>query len=205
MTNHIIVAKQILVPIIILVFLVGCKNSVDHKTDNDITPPVVSYVTPDSIGINEPITVTFNEAMDPSTLNASTILVSDNVTGAITYDSDTYIAILTTSQYLSPKKEYTITITSDVKDLAGNAMTGYYISSFTTGSTTTTGNWEPMAGALSNSFYDTAVWTGTEAIDFGPSYIGRYNPQTDSWSDLSTTNMPPAVGRCTHRFGQVQR
>ena len=42
----------------------------------------------------------------------------------------------------------------------------------------------------------TAVWTGSEMIVWGgnngPAYLGggKYNPTTDSWSSVSTTNEP---------------
>src|SRR5207249_9201066 len=42
----------------------------------------------------------------------------------------------------------------------------------------------------------TAVWTGSEMIDWGGCCLhnsgGRYNPGTDSWTATSTTNAPSA-------------
>jgi N-acetylneuraminic acid mutarotase len=62
-----------------------------------------------------------------------------------------------------------------------------------------TDSWTPTSttNAPSARQYHTAVWTGTEMINWGGydsssdlNTGGRYNPSTDSWTDTSTTNVP---------------
>jgi hypothetical protein len=64
-----------------------------------------------------------------------------------------------------------------------------------------TSSWIPLAaaGAASERYGHTAVWTGSEMIVWGGRYLGgtlgdgaRYNPSTDSWTPVSCVNDPSA-------------
>lgn len=99
----------------------------------DTTPPAVISTSPVSnatgVGINGSITATFTEAVDPSTMDTSTFTLS-GVTGAVSYSGTT--AVFTPSTSLDYNTAYTATITTGVRDLAGNAPAADYIWSFTT-------------------------------------------------------------------------
>jgi hypothetical protein len=81
--------------------------------------------------VNAAIVVTFSEAMDPSTISTATFMLSNGVTGSVTYNGTT--ATFTPSSNLAYWTTYTATITTGVKDAAGNTMAATKTWSFTTG------------------------------------------------------------------------
>src|SRR3989338_5847829 len=74
------------------------------------------------------ITIIFSKPMDPSTINANTIT---GITAPVINTSGSTVTISPTPWYSNIT--YTITITTGVKDLIGNAMASPYTWSFTTG------------------------------------------------------------------------
>jgi alpha-tubulin suppressor-like RCC1 family protein len=98
-------------------------------------PPTVVSTSPEkdatSISITAPITVTFSQAMDASTITAATFTVS-NASGEVTYSDKT--ATFTPSSALNYANTYTATITTGAKDENGTALTEAYSWSFTTAS-----------------------------------------------------------------------
>jgi hypothetical protein len=111
----------------------------------DATPPSVSSFSPSS-GVSgvAPATapvVTFNEAMDASTINASTVFVrnanNDVVPATVTYNASTNAATITPTTALSSSTAYAIVVkggAAGVKDSSGNALTADVTSAFTTAS-----------------------------------------------------------------------
>ena len=102
----------------------------------DTTPPVVNAIDPpnsaNGVALNKVIAVTFSEAMDASTINATTFTLKQGTTvipGAIVYSGTT--ATFTPTAPLT-SGAYTATITTGAKDLAGNALAANVVSSFTT-------------------------------------------------------------------------
>lgn len=111
----------------------------------DVTPPVVSSVTPannaTSVSINSTVNAVFNEPLDPLTVSTATFELRNPsnalVTAVISYNTGTSTAILTPSSPLAYSTVYTATLiggASDprIKDVAGNAMATNYSWSFTT-------------------------------------------------------------------------
>jgi hypothetical protein len=101
-------------------------------------PATVSSTIPvkgaTAVPIDNKLSVTFSEAMDPATINKSTFTVKQGevaVSGDVTYSGVT--AVFTPSSYLEPNTLSTATITTGAKDLAGNALATDYAWSFTTG------------------------------------------------------------------------
>lgn len=99
--------------------------------------PAVVSTDPSNGAVNVPlnkiITATFNMAMDPATINASTFLLRQGatvITGVVTYSGTT--ATFTPSAPLSSNTVYTATITTGAKNAAGNALAANYVWSFTT-------------------------------------------------------------------------
>lgn len=103
----------------------------------DVTAPVVSSVVPannsTAVVTSTKATVTFSEALNPSTVTAATFTLkqgSTAVPGAVSYTGTT--ATFTPATALSAGLIYIATITSGVKDVAGNALATPYVWSFTT-------------------------------------------------------------------------
>ncbi len=100
----------------------------------DITPPTVVSTSPGSnavgVALDSVITAVFSEEMDASTINASTFYLNGGVTGTVSYGTVT--ATFTPYSNLSNSSTYMATITTGVKDLAGNNMVANYTWSFTT-------------------------------------------------------------------------
>lgn len=118
--------------------MVQCKND-DYKETTGICPEVVSTVpATDAINVvaTEPITVTFNETMNASTISTSTFLVNQGtnpITGVVTPASGEAITFtFTPASPLAPFTVYTGTMKKGVKDPMNNMLQEDYIWSFTT-------------------------------------------------------------------------
>lgn len=103
----------------------------------DTTAPKVSGTLHPNGGTGVPVNTlvvpTFSEAMDPSTINATTFTLKQGTTavaGAVTYVGVT--AIFTPASNLAPNTTYTATVTTGVKDLSGNPMASDFVWSWTT-------------------------------------------------------------------------
>lgn len=107
----------------------------------DTTPPTVSAVTPisgaTSVDPGTVITATFSEAMQAATISTSTFSVSGGVTGTVSYDPATWKATFTPSAPLANGTNYTATVSTGAKDMAGNAMASAKSWTFTTLAATT--------------------------------------------------------------------
>lgn len=105
---------------------------------SDVTPPTVNAISPpdgaSGIGTNSPFTVHFSEAMSPASISAATILLKDNLDNAVfgTVGYSNQVATFTPSSSLKVSTQYTATVSTGVKDLAGNALPSPYASTFTT-------------------------------------------------------------------------
>ncbi|MFA9372436.1 MAG: Ig-like domain-containing protein [Labilibaculum antarcticum] len=86
------------------------------------------------IVLNKIVAVTFNEAMDSLTINVSSFTVmqgADAVSGVVAYSGTT--ATFTPTNSLVAETIYTATLTTEAKDIAGNALAADKVWSFTTG------------------------------------------------------------------------
>jgi hypothetical protein len=117
----------------------------------DTTRPTIISISPMNnerdLPTNEQITIVFSEDMNPATINTHSITVMQRTTpetedvrylavaGTITYIGRT--ATFTSTEVFSPSQQYgnvfTVTITPEATDLAGNALSRDYVWSFTTG------------------------------------------------------------------------
>jgi len=139
----------------------GCGKNGDGG--GDTIPPTIVSVSPVDGAIGVPITTTitatFSEVMNATSINESTFSI-EGATGTVSYEGTT--ATLTPSADLAYNTTFTVTVTTGVKDIAGNPMAADYIWSFTTGSPTT-GN---AAGSLDLTFGSSGIVT----TDIGNSY-----------------------------------
>jgi hypothetical protein len=108
---------------------------------NPCQPPTVISVAPPNgaAGIcpSTVVTATFSEAMNPSTINATTFTLTGPgatpVAGVVTYAAST--ATFTPSNPLALNTVYTGMITTGARDVFGNALVSNFVWSFTTSST----------------------------------------------------------------------
>lgn len=108
------------------------------STSSDAAPSVSSTSPANSatgVALNPSITVTFSEAMDTSSITASTFKLTTStgtaIGGTITTTSTT--ATFTPTTNLNANTSYTGTVTNGITDLGGKALNATYTWSFTTG------------------------------------------------------------------------
>ena len=113
----------------------GC----DFTAPRDTTPPSITLTSPanSSVGvlISTVVTITFSEAMRPSSISGTSVTLtatSDGaaVAGSVGYDASSNTASFTPSAPLNYDTSYTLTVTTAVSDLAGNAITADYRATF---------------------------------------------------------------------------
>lgn len=109
-------------------------------TAPDTTPPNVTTVTPPAgtsgIRTNTVVTATFNEAITPATINATSFILRNpagtSVPATVTFDAGARTATLTPSAALAYSTLYTAVVKAGVKDGAGNPTPADYSWTFTT-------------------------------------------------------------------------
>ena len=114
-------------------------------TAPDLTPPTVTATVPvnnaPGISPNQPLSATFSENMNPTTVNTSTFTLADaigSVTGSVSYANGTRTASFAPDSSLAPLTVYTATLTTGLQDVSGNPLAAPYTWSFTTGAADTT-------------------------------------------------------------------
>lgn len=129
--------KKLLLTIAIafIALISGCSKD-DFQETIGVCPIVISTIPTDGasgVPLNQIITATFNEAMNPATITQSSFTVTGSapVSGTVTYSGNT--ATFTPSGLLSPSTVYTGKISTSVKDVDGNALQTDYVWTFTTG------------------------------------------------------------------------
>ena len=120
--------------IVSVVFVFGCVK--DNFVETIGVCPIVVSTNPangtNGVPLNQIISVTFNERMNPETINEASFKVNgaSAVLGNIVYASNT--AYFYPDKPLLPSTTYTATIESTVKDLLGNALQTDYVWTFST-------------------------------------------------------------------------
>ena len=123
--------------ILIIALISGCAE--DNFIETEGVCPVVSSTIPLNGALGVPlrqvISATFNEEMNPTTINSATFVVTEAngtaVAGAVTYSGTT--ATFTPSSFLKPNTTYVGRIKTGVKDVMGNALQTDYVWTFSTG------------------------------------------------------------------------
>ncbi|MEO8412000.1 MAG: Ig-like domain-containing protein [Ginsengibacter sp.] len=123
--------------LLLVVFAAGCKKVTEEAGLTGICP-TVSLTNPldkaVGVSLNTRVEATFNEAMNPATINGTTYTLKEGSTvipGLVTYTGN--MATFTPATSLLSKTIYTATISTGAKDLARNSMVNDYVWSFTTG------------------------------------------------------------------------
>lgn len=123
--------------LLLVIFSAGCKKVTEEPGLIGLCPKVISTSPADTasgVSLYNTISATFNEALNPSTINATTFILKQGTTvipGLVTYSGTT--AIFSPAKSLTASTIYTGTITTGVKDLAGNSPVSDYVWNFTTG------------------------------------------------------------------------
>lgn len=88
-----------------------------------------------SLGLSNNVAVTFDEALDPATVNQDTFIIKDEddvkINGEITSDETKKIWVFNITENLKSDSVYTVTITRDVKGISGNPLNKTFIWKFT--------------------------------------------------------------------------
>jgi hypothetical protein len=107
----------------------------------DTTPPTVSSTVPlanaTGVAFNTLVTASFSEPMDPLTITTANFTLAcpagTAITGTVGYATNGNVATLTPTSALPASTVCTATITTGVKDVAGNALASAFTWTFTTG------------------------------------------------------------------------
>lgn len=149
-------------------------------TDPEVTPtnPLVVSTSPgaDETGIdtNRKITASFDQPMDPETLDSFSFTLEGvgetSVTGAVSYDASTDSAIFTPGSNLGSETVYQATITTGATDTDGEALESDFVWQFTTGSEIdvvgpTITSTSPSAGATDVPLNRNVAATFSEDLD----------------------------------------
>ncbi|MET0963426.1 MAG: Ig-like domain-containing protein [Noviherbaspirillum sp.] len=108
----------------------------------DAVPPTVISTNPadgaTNVCSNKVVSVSFSEAMDPSTIDAASFTVQRSgppldapLAGAISYDAANRVASFTSALPLAAGS-HTVTVSTAVKDLAGNPLAASKVTTFIT-------------------------------------------------------------------------
>lgn len=188
----------------------GGRSDSGQAPGNDTTPPTVSSTAPANgdkqVPLNSVINATFSESMNPDTINANTFIVltvntsgGANVPGTVSYTDSTKTATFTPITLLNTNTTYTVTITTGVKDVAGNAMAATYSWSFTTGTALDSippsfaGNDPQLIAQATSSSTISLSWNAATDDSTPPNQI-RYVVCQSTVSTDCTANPFPATG-----------
>jgi uncharacterized repeat protein (TIGR02543 family) len=118
-----------------VIFITGCKKD-EYQAKVGVCPLVVSTVPVDKaldVPLNQVISATFNEKMDPATINQASYIIQEGATavaGTVAYSGVT--ATFTPSNPLMPNVLYSGTIKKLAKDLLRQTLQEDYKWTFTT-------------------------------------------------------------------------
>jgi hypothetical protein len=136
----------------------------------DSAAPAVTSTVPGNlatgVALNSTVTSTFSESIDPLTVTPATFTLAGPgtaaVTGAVVYNAPAKIAAFTPAAALAAGTTYTATITTGVKDLAGNALAANKVWSFTTAAAVVLGPAPVLLGTAGN--YVILAETGVSTV-----------------------------------------
>ena len=144
----------------------------------DNTGPTVVSSTPSNgaanVAVNAPVTATFSEAMNASTITGSNVTLAPTAGGAaiaatVSYNGPSKVVTLTPSSSLAVSTSYTLTVSTAVKDVAGNSMASPFTAAFTTAAapdvtSPTITNVTPLNAATGVAVNASVVVTFSEAM-----------------------------------------
>jgi hypothetical protein len=165
-------------------------------------PPTIVSVGPvkgaSGICPNTLVIATFSEAMNPTTINATTFTLTDpaSVTGQVTYDAPSHVATFTPASNLALNTTYAATITTGAQDLFGNSLASNYVWTFTTALASCQASPVPLGSAATFEILagSTVTNTGATVITGGDLGLSPGSAVTGFPPGILT---PPAVMHVT--------
>lgn len=113
---------------------------------NAVVPTVISTIPANlatNVPLNQLVAATFSEPMNPVTINSTSFTLQAaggaSVAGIVAYAAVGNTLTFTPAAALAASTQYTATISTAVKDLAGHTLVSSYIWTFTTGTALNTG------------------------------------------------------------------
>jgi hypothetical protein len=151
--------KKVLLGIITAALLAGVLIACTPlAVPGDTTPPTVSTTAPlasaTGVAASSVVSATFSEAMDVATIIGANFKLATGTTpvsGTVTYDVASMTATFAPAANFAGGTPYTATVTTGVKDSAGNAMAADKVWTFNTATLTKAGPL-PLALGLSGDF-----------------------------------------------------
>jgi len=155
----------------------------------DTNAPTVIGTSPTSgVAVTSSISATFSKSMDPATITAAGTFTIATVTGTVTYAGTT--ATFTPSANLANNTQYTATITTAAKDLAGNALLNNYVWGFSTGSSSACSPAAVPMGSLSSSTSSVAILAGSGVTN---TLASNVTGDVDTHPTAAITGFPPGA------------
>jgi len=182
--------------ILSVVLISGCKKNTYQATVG--VCPIVESTIPAKeavkVPLNQLISATFNEKMNPETITNLTFTITAGntissvksttaVDGAITFSGKS--AFFTPSAPLAPNTTYTGRITTSVRDLTGNALQSDYVWTFSTDVTPTVST-DPANNAVDVQLNKIVIATFSVAMDS----LTFKSPATTFTVKQGTTDVP---------------
>jgi hypothetical protein len=170
----------------------------------DTTAPQVSSTAPaggaTDITLDADISAVFNEAMNATTVNGTSMTISPAVAGSVAYDTAAQRATFSPTVGLSASTTYTVTITTGCTDTAGNPLAADHSWSFTTG-TTAVNEWTQVGGQVSpagNESEDPTMMIVSDSPAVGYRHHS-HEVNLNRWdgSTWGTSATDPSGGNCT--------
>jgi len=202
--------------LIVVYLLIGCGGRGEGGGGglSDTAPPAVLSAIPSNgatgEAVNTSISVTFSEPLSAATITTTTFTVktgSTAVPGTVIYSGAT--ATFTPTGNWAYSTSYTATITTGVKDLAGNALANNYVWNFTTSSPGSPPGAVPTVTVRPIEISDILYNPGMGFADFQFGWGSgkplptpeEYPPQTVAYFRWTWDELEPSEGQ--YNFGLV--
>lgn len=179
----------------------GSSSSSSGGGSQDTTPPIVVSTNPSNlssnVAVNSTISATLSEAVTASTPSTAFTLAqgSTPIPGTVSFSGST--AVFTPAAKLGNTLSYTATLTTGVKDLAGNALASPFTWSFITSdcNAITLTRQFTLGQVVSTAMFKALATDGTSVYlwvqsGFGATYGTVFKIDPTSGQILSTTNVP---------------
>ncbi|MBN1524988.1 MAG: Ig-like domain-containing protein [Spirochaetales bacterium] len=153
--------------------LISCPLTDSHPASNDPSPAAVISTIPSDGAVGAAVTAEVSAVFDMDMTGSSFSLDSftlrrDTVStgGTVAYDPASRTASFTSSGYLEPDAEYTATISTEVRDAAGKALSADVEWRFTTAAAGTVAApvFDPPEGVFENDLIATIASATPDAL-----------------------------------------